>query len=114
MNEKKLVERLIKLIVKQAFSIVGPVAYSQASLVEGIEAKDKKIKVLNPKKEMIIKLIETYKKIMGESIRGIVVMAVVSELKKNPEIYDDLKTVLPEWVFESPDIQVMRLAGIVR
>ncbi len=111
--EERVVELVAKAIVRYAGSVMGPVALHHVRNVDGVQIGKRSVRLLKRNRKIIDEIISSYQGIMGEAVKGIVIMAVTSELKKHPDLYPYFRKVLPSWVFDAPDVRVLELAGHV-
>jgi len=78
-------EELVKAIVDEMKKIIGPVAVTQANLVDGLEFKDKV--VIKGKPELVVAgLVNRYKSLVGPVAWTIAKKGVKKALEKNPRL----------------------------
>jgi len=114
MIEKKIAEEMVKCIIHEMKKVIGNVATTVATDIEGVEIKDHKTVLISEKDstKIVNDLIKAYETIMGKGARPFVVEGIISVIKRHKIEIKSLKKELPSWVFESPDIKILELAGV--
>ena len=113
MIEKEIAEEMVKCIIHEMKKLIGKVAITVASDVKGVEIKNHKTVLITGEDstKVVSDLIKSYQSIMGTGARPFVIEGIISVIKKHKIEIESLKKELPSWVFESPDIKILELAG---
>lgn len=114
MIEKEIAEEMVKCIIHEMKKIIGKVAVTVANDVKGVKIKSEETVSISEKDntKVVNDLIKQYQSIMGTGARPFVVEGIISVIKKHKIEIENLKEELPSWVFESPDIKILELAGV--
>ena len=83
---EKAYEKLVKAIIDQTKSIIGPVAIMQANTVKGLEATTTKARITGDPLKVISNLINAYKTIIGGVAITLAKKAAKSIIEKNPKL----------------------------
>ena len=83
---EKVYEKLVKAIIDQTKSIIGPVAIMQANTVKGLEATTTKARITGDPLKVISNLINAYKTIIGSVAITLAKKAAKSIIEKNPKL----------------------------
>ena len=114
MMKDKIAELMVKSIVRQMNKMVGPVAYTHIRGVKEIkiDKKTKKVK-LSSNGKVVKKVISVYQNYIGDAVKRVVILAALPVIEKHTKNLRTLKEILPNWVFESPDVKVLELSGLI-
>jgi len=114
MIKKEIAEEIVKCIIHEMKKLIGKVAVTVARDVKGLAIKNEKIISIIGKDstKVVNDLIKEYQNMMGKGARPFVVEGVMSVIKKHKIEIESLKKELPSWVFETPDIKILELAGV--
>jgi len=113
--EKEILEEIVNGIVKEAEKILGQIVIAKIKEIPEIKVEGEKITISKADGKLIIeKIVSTFETIIGPAIKSIVIAGVVPVFKKHPEKFEEFKKELPRWIFESPDIKVLEMAGITK
>lgn len=96
MNEQKIYCDIVKSIINKMKRLIGPVAITQAKMVNGLNITKNKITIKGDYNKIINEFLSRYERIIGPSFRTIAIRTTKPILKK----YQKLKA-LPDWLYNN-------------